>query len=112
MQPPQVVEACHQCLKWLIPQLDTFPRNRRFTLGERIESNLLDTLTHTTQAVYTPKIKLQLLVKANQHCAVVRHLWRLCYELKVIDKKRYQYGSEIIVDIGRQIGGWTRQCQR
>lgn len=34
---PQAVQSCHELLLWLIPQLDKFPRVRRFTLGERIE---------------------------------------------------------------------------
>ena len=38
---PRVVDDCHELLKWLIPQLDKFPRNRRFTLGERIERGMI-----------------------------------------------------------------------
>lgn len=34
---PQAVQSCYELLLWLIPQLDKFPRARRFTLGERIE---------------------------------------------------------------------------
>ena len=39
---PQAVQSCHELLLWLIPQLDKFPRVRRFTLGERIEDGLLE----------------------------------------------------------------------
>ncbi len=28
---PQAVQSCHELLLWLIPQLDKFPRVRRFT---------------------------------------------------------------------------------
>jgi len=38
---PKVVQDCHVLLIWLIPLLDNFPRNRRFTLGERLESGML-----------------------------------------------------------------------
>jgi hypothetical protein len=31
---PQAVRDCHELLAWMIPQLDRFPRSRRFTLGE------------------------------------------------------------------------------
>ncbi|TKB70876.1 MAG: hypothetical protein E8D52_01935 [Nitrospira sp.] len=41
---PQAVQLCHELLLWLIPQLDTFPHARRFTLGERIEDGLLEVL--------------------------------------------------------------------
>ncbi len=37
---PQAVQSCHDVLLWLIPQLDKFPRARRFTLGERLETGL------------------------------------------------------------------------
>ncbi|MDF0676804.1 MAG: hypothetical protein P0120_21075 [Nitrospira sp.] len=38
---PQAVQSCHELLLWLIPQIDKFPRSRRFTLGERIEAGML-----------------------------------------------------------------------
>jgi hypothetical protein len=34
---PQAVQSCHELLLWLVPQLDKFPRTRRFTLGEQLE---------------------------------------------------------------------------
>ncbi|MGH8550888.1 MAG: hypothetical protein ACRERU_20265 [Methylococcales bacterium] len=37
---PKVVQDCHNLLIWLIPLLDNFPRNRQFTLGERLESGI------------------------------------------------------------------------
>lgn len=40
-----VVEDCHQCLLWLIPAIDKFPRQRRFTLGEKLETAMLNVLT-------------------------------------------------------------------
>ena len=45
-QLPKVVQDCHNLIFWLIPQLDKFPRSRRFTLGERIENNLLSILAN------------------------------------------------------------------
>ena len=39
---PQAVQACHELLRWLIPQVDKFPRVRRFALGDRLESALLE----------------------------------------------------------------------
>lgn len=34
---PHAVQSCHELLLWLIPQLDKFPRARRFGLDERFE---------------------------------------------------------------------------
>jgi len=41
---PQAVQACHDLIGWIIPQLDKCPRLRRFTLGERLKQALLDIL--------------------------------------------------------------------
>lgn len=41
---PAAVQRCHELLAWLIPLLDHFPRARRFTLGERLETGLLAVL--------------------------------------------------------------------
>jgi len=49
---PQAVQSCHELLLWLIPQLDKFPRSRRFTLGERIEGGLLEVLELLVEAAY------------------------------------------------------------
>ncbi len=105
---PKAIEACHELLRWIIPHLDKFPRNHRFTLGERIESGLLDVLEALVAAAYS-KDKRQDLNFANRRINVVRHLWRLAFELKIIALKAYQFGSERMVELGNQIGGWRKQ---
>lgn len=104
---PKSVQDCHNLLIWLIPLLDNFPRNRRFTLGERLENGLLEILELLVQAAYT-KNKGELLKRANLRLAVVRHLWRIAYELKTIPTKRYAHGAKLLEDLGRQIGGWLK----
>jgi RNA-directed DNA polymerase len=49
---PQAVQSCHDILLWIIPQLDKLPRQRRYTLGERIESGLLDVLGYRVFPTY------------------------------------------------------------
>lgn len=104
---PQAVQACHELLLWLIPQLDTFPRARRFTLGERLEAGLLETLEHLVEASYS-RAKQEALRRANLRLEVVRHLWRLAHELRVVSTRRYEHGARLMNDLGRQVGGWLR----
>ena len=104
---PKVIDDCHELLKWLIPLLDKFPRQRRFTLGERLESGLLDVLEECVDAAYSKRKQSQLNT-ANRRLSSVRHLWRLAYELRVISQKRYLHGSRQLVDIGSQIGAWRK----
>lgn len=104
---PQAVQSCHELLLWLIPQLDKFPRVRRFTLGERLETGLLEVLDLLVEAAYT-RSKDTPLRRANLKLEVVRHLWRLAHELKVTATRQYEHGARLIDDLGRQIGGWLR----
>jgi hypothetical protein len=107
---PKVVQDCHDLLTWLIPLLDHFPRNRRFTLGERLENSLLEILELLVEAAYS-KTKQQALQRANLRLAVVRHLWRMAHELETIPGKRYAHGAKLMDDLGKQIGGWAKRQQ-
>ena len=43
---PKAVQDCHKLMIWIIPLLDDFPRNRRFSLGKRLEDGLIEVLEH------------------------------------------------------------------
>ena len=105
---PQAVQACHELIRWMIPQLDKFPRLRRFTLGERLESALLQVLELLVEAAYT-RNKQAALQRANLRLEVVRHLWRLAHELEAVSTRPYGHGAELMDALGRQIGGWLRR---
>jgi hypothetical protein len=104
---PQAVQATHELLRWLIPTLDKFPRQRRFTLGERLEQEVLAVLALLAEAAYS-RDKDALLQRANVRIEVSRHLWRLAHEMQIISTRRYEYGSRLLDDVGRQVGGWLR----
>jgi hypothetical protein len=108
-QLPVAIQDCHQLLAWMLPQLDHFPRARRFTLGEKLELLLMDVLENLLEAAYQRgESKRQLLVHANRKLAVARHFWRLGFELKGCSFKSYHHGAELMVTLGRQIGGWRK----
>ena len=109
VQAPQAIHDCHALLLWIIPQLDKFPRLRRYTLGERIETLLLQVLERLLEAAYSSgRDKTRALQRASQHLNVVRHLWRLSHELKAVPPRAHAHGAERLVQLGRQLGGWQR----
>jgi hypothetical protein len=108
---PQAIQACHELILWMIPQLDKFPRSRRYTLGSRLENGLLMVLENLIEAAYSQQ-KQAALRSANRQLEVNRHLWRLGYELQIVSAKSYEHGAKLMNDIGRQIGGWLNSCQK
>jgi len=109
--PTPAVDSCHALLLWIIPQIDKLPRQRRFTLGERLETELLGILALLVSAAYR-RDREPALTEANTRLAVCRHLWRLGLELKVVPLKSYEHGATQMVDLGRQIGGWLKSAKR
>ena len=104
---PKAIEDCHALLAWMLPQLDKFPRARRFTLASRIEEGLLFVLEKLVEAAYS-KAKSAPLQAANLRLEVVRHLWRLAYEAKAVAHRSWAHGAKLMVELGRQIGGWGK----
>lgn len=108
---PQAVQSCHELLVWLIPQLDKFPRARRFTVGERLEVGLIEVLELLVEAAYTRNKDVPLR-RANLRLEVVRHLWRVGHELRAVATRQYEHGAKLIDGLGRQIGGWLRSREQ
>jgi hypothetical protein len=68
---------------------------------------LLDVLELLVEAAYT-RNKEAPLQRANVRLEVVRHLWQLARELRVVAIRQYEHGARLLDDLGRQIGGWLR----
>ena len=67
IESPRAIHDCHALLLWIIPPLDKFPRRRRYTLGERIET-LLQVLERLLEAACTSgRDKTRALQRASQH---------------------------------------------
>lgn len=106
---PQAIQSCHELLLWMVPQLDKFPRARRFTLGARLETGLLEVLELLIEAAYSRE-KSSLLRDANRKLELIRHLWRLAHGLALINTRRYEHGARLFDDLGRQLGGWLKSA--
>ncbi len=105
------VTKLYDFILWMIPKLDRFPRNRKFILGDRIETVMLDILELLIEAAYTRQ-KAHLLKAANLKLEKLRYLIRLSKDLKLLNLKGYEFSARALDDIGRSIGGWLKYSQR
>ena len=109
---PRAVEDCHALIGWMIPQLDRFPRSRRFTVGARLESALLEVLEALCEAAWSGARGREAALRlANRRLQVARYLWRLANEMQLVSRRRFGHGAELMVLLGRQIGGWLRSAR-
>ncbi|MGO9476206.1 MAG: diversity-generating retroelement protein Avd [Rhodomicrobium sp.] len=101
------VEAHYQFLLWLGPVLEKFPKDKRFTLADRIQNIALDVLESLIEATYTRE-RVHHLRRANLGIEKLRFLMRLAADLKVLDKDRYAFAARTLDDTGRSVGAWVK----
>jgi 23S rRNA-intervening sequence protein len=101
------IEAHYQFLAWLVPTIEKFPKSHRFTIGDRIETIAIDVLEALIEATYTRE-RTQHLRRANLGIEKLRFLLRLAADLRVLDRRRYEYAARTLDETGRLIGGWMK----
>ncbi len=77
------VTKLYDIILWIFPQVEKFKRDFKFTIGDRIVTNLLDSLETIIEAVYTKEKK--------------RHLTRLNLQL---EKLRFLIRGELEIGYG------------
>jgi hypothetical protein len=82
-----ILTKLQDLLVYLIPQLNKFPRDQKFVLGDRIETKLLDVQEDCLRAYYS-RDKRGHLLEANLQLEVARHLVRLANTLKLFSSRK------------------------
>ncbi len=97
-----------QVLNWLLETVEKFPKNSRFTFGQRLINLSLDAMEYIIEASYK-KEKRQLLNELNICIEKIRIFIRLSETRHYISKKQYEYISNELYETGVMIGGWIKQ---
>jgi 23S rRNA-intervening sequence protein len=106
-QTGPALEAMYRFILWLVPTVEKFPRSQKFLLGDRIQSTALDVLERLIEATYT-RTRSKLLGAANLGIEKLRLLFRLSFDLKFLDMRRYEHAARSLGEIGRMVGGWRK----
>ena len=108
MKELPIIQKTYDLIQWYVPILNRLPKTHKFTLGDRITSNLYDTLEMLIRARYAQE-KLKILEDINTQLDILRYQSRLLLDFKLISVERYQYISQLLQDIGNNLGGWIKQ---
>lgn len=103
-----IIQKTYDLIQWYIPILNRLPRTHRFQLGDRMVSGLYDLLEGLLLARYQ-KNKLDLLQLLNSKLDVLRYQTRLLMDFELLSQRRYHYVSQLINEIGMELGGWIKQ---
>lgn len=91
--------------------LKLFPKHEKYTLGEKIENTILETLELVLLATYTGIYKKDILRKANNKVDLLKYLIRIAYETSSVKIKGYLLLEEQILEIGKDIGSWIKSLR-
>jgi len=107
-----IVLKIYDLNKEVIPLLNSLPKSYKFSIGDRIQSHLLDLMELLIEAVYLPsKEKIPILKKVNLQLEKLRFLFRLLADFKCISYKKHLYFVEKLNEIGRMTGGWIKSLR-
>lgn len=111
MEELPIIQKTYDLIRWYIPLLNKIPRNHKFLLGDRIASNLYNLLENLIRARFHQN-KVPILEELNGELDILRYQTRLLLDFNLISTRRYQYASEKLNEIGRDLGGWLKQQRR
>ena len=88
-------------------------RDARYTLGVKIDNLLIETIEQVYTANYASKGgKLPYLERAARHLDLAKFFLEVLWEIKGLDGDKYIALSERLYEIGKMLGGWTRQAAK
>lgn len=91
---------------------NSIPKQDRYTLWQKCENVLLETLENILLASQMPKAeKLPVLEKASVKLNLFRVFIRLSKEVRTIDSKEYVLLQENTDEVGRMLGGWIKSTK-
>ena len=103
-----IIQKTYDFVKWFIPIINNLPRNHQLLLGTRIATELYELLEGLIKAKYA-KDKRSQLEDLNSKLDLLRYQTRLLYDFQLISSDRYQYISQQLQAIGKDLGGWLKQ---
>ena len=107
-----IFKKTYELYKNLYGFRNTLPKQDRYTLWQKCETILLDTLEVLLLASQSSKTeKLSILEKASLNLNMFRIFVRLSKEVKAIDDKKYMMLQTSTDEIGRMLGGWIKSTK-
>lgn len=102
----------HDMLAWLLPHLESWPRSQRFFLAREVT----DSATHFYRSLLRARKvdqadRIRALLDADVELETLKGLLRLGQELEYMNVGQYQHISKLLVEIGKQVGGWRASLE-
>ena len=89
--------------------LKVFPKQEKYTIGNLIETTILETIKDTLAASYrSAGYKKELLFGASDKIDFLKILVRLVHDTRSLNDSKYIILEERIIELGKMFGGWIK----
>jgi hypothetical protein len=107
--PETAVDKSRKLFSVLDEYVSRLPRDRKFTVGDRLLERGLTVMESVAEAFYSPRqAKTALLKRVNIQLEVIRQLLRCLLENKTHDIRKHEHLFRTIDDLGLAVGGWLK----
>ena len=107
---PVIALRMESLLTWTAERVAKFPRDHKFTVGDRLIETCLDVMAHITDAAYR-RDKLAALAAASRSLTRARVLARLAAALRCLSGAQHLHFVKESDEVGKMLGGWLKASQ-
>ncbi|MSP60863.1 MAG: diversity-generating retroelement protein Avd [Myxococcales bacterium] len=107
--PPVIALRMETLLTWTVERVAKFPRDHKFTVGDRLIETCLDITTALVEASYK-RDKAHELAAASRALVRARVLVRLAAHLRCLSGEQHHHFVKESDEVGRMLGGWLRSA--
>lgn len=112
MKEVPLFQQVYDLYKEFYRELDNLPKKSQ-ALADKTENIIIDLLEIISRISFeSPQEKTRGLKTASAKTDFLKVLFRLCYDTKIINLKKYIFFEKRIQEIGRMIGGWLKNTNR
>lgn len=104
---PVVLVKWYDYAKWVLERVESFPKNQRYVLGQRLSHQVMEVLELLVEASYSRE-KRDLLATVNRKMEVVRWTVRMCKDRNLLSTAQFTHSARCLNECGKMVGGWWK----
>lgn len=102
-----IFKASYDLLIYVFQTIKYFPKEYKYTFGEKLKTLLLDLILAVFHANRV-KDKIISLNQVQMHVEAIRILLRISYDLKIITIEKFAHTSLLLESVSKQVAWWKR----
>lgn len=105
-----VYRLAHELIIHTVSYTKNFPKDYKFSLGERMKEELFESALEIFRAnsTYNNQNRKQHITNSLEKIKVMEMLLRLCKDIQILSVKQYSSLVDLTDQIGKQLTGWRR----